>query len=145
MEITEKVAYLKGLMEGMKIDTETNEGKILSAMVDILEDIGLELEDLWNAQGELEDGLDVVSDDLEDVRTLCTARMMTRTSPLTMSIMRTMPRRTRTATPPPAPPARRPSTSTSPSWRRRGHLPNCGAKLEFDLSDLANDEDEDQE
>ena len=59
MEITEKVAYLKGLMEGMKIDTETNEGKILSAMVDILEDIGLELEDLWNAQGELEDGLDV--------------------------------------------------------------------------------------
>ena len=33
MEITEKVAYLKGLMEGMKIDTETNEGKILSAMV----------------------------------------------------------------------------------------------------------------
>ena len=57
MEITEKVAYLKGLMEGMKIDTETNEGKILSAMVDILEDIGLELED----------GLDVVSDDLEDI------------------------------------------------------------------------------
>ena len=67
MEITEKVAYLTGLMEGMKIDTETNEGKILSAMVDILEDIGLELEDLWNAQGELEDGLDVVSDDLEDI------------------------------------------------------------------------------
>ena len=67
MEITEKVAYLKGLMEGMKIDTETNEGKILSAMMDILEDIGLELEDLWNAQGELEDGLDVVSDDLEDI------------------------------------------------------------------------------
>ena len=67
MEITEKVAYLKGLMEGMKIDTETNEGKILSAMVDILEDIGLELEDLWNAQGEPEDGLDVVSDDLEDI------------------------------------------------------------------------------
>ncbi len=67
MEITEKVAYLKGLMEGMKIDTESNEGKILAAMADILEDIGLELEDLWNAQGELEDGLDVVSDDLEDV------------------------------------------------------------------------------
>ena len=57
MEITEKVAYLKGLMEGMKIDTESNEGKVLAAMADILEDIGLELEDLWNAQGELEDGL----------------------------------------------------------------------------------------
>ena len=71
MEITEKVAYLKGLMEGMKIDTETNEGKILSAMVDILEDIGLELEDLWNAQGELEDGLDVVSDMKISTRPTC--------------------------------------------------------------------------
>ena len=67
MEITEKVAYLKGLMEGMKLDTESNEGKILSAMADILEDISLELEDLWDSQTELEDGLDVVSDDLEDV------------------------------------------------------------------------------
>lgn len=67
MEITEKVAYLKGLMEGMKLDTETNEGKILTAMADILEDVALELEDLWNAQGELEEGLDIVSDDLEDV------------------------------------------------------------------------------
>ena len=67
MEITEKVAYLKGLMEGMKLDTESNEGKILSAMADILEDISLELEDLWDSQTELEDGLDVVSDDLEDI------------------------------------------------------------------------------
>ena len=32
MGISEKVAYLKGLMEGMKLDTESNEGKILSAM-----------------------------------------------------------------------------------------------------------------
>ena len=70
MEITEKVAYLKGLMEGMKLDTESNEGKILSAMADILEDISLELEDLWDSQTELEDGLDVVSDDLEDVEDL---------------------------------------------------------------------------
>ena len=37
MTVTEKVAYLKGLMEGMKIDTESNEGKILAAMADILE------------------------------------------------------------------------------------------------------------
>ena len=115
MEITEKVAYLKGLMEGMKIDTETNEGKILSAMVDILEDIGLELEDLWNAQGELEDGLDVVSDDLEDIEDIVYDEM-TRSLSMT-STMRMTPKRTRTATPPPAPPARRPSTSTSPCWR----------------------------
>ena len=68
MEITEKVAYLKGLMEGMKLDTESNEGKILSAMADILEDISLELEDLWDSQTELEDVEDAVygEDDDED-------------------------------------------------------------------------------
>ncbi|MDD3347355.1 CD1247 N-terminal domain-containing protein [Oscillibacter sp.] len=67
MEITEKVAYLKGLAEGMELDTEKKEGKLLAAMIDVLEDIGLELEDLHNEQEELADGLDAVSDDLEDV------------------------------------------------------------------------------
>ena len=67
MEITEKVAYLKGLAEGLSLDTETKEGKILSSMIDILDDIALELEDLKDADQELGDGLDAVSDDLEDV------------------------------------------------------------------------------
>ena len=31
MTLSEKSAYLKGLMEGMKLDTETNEGKLISA------------------------------------------------------------------------------------------------------------------
>ena len=30
MEITEKVAYLKGLAEGMELDTEKKEGKLLA-------------------------------------------------------------------------------------------------------------------
>ena len=38
MEITEKVAYLKGLMEGMELDTEKKEGKLLAAIIDILDD-----------------------------------------------------------------------------------------------------------
>jgi len=29
MTLSEKSAYLKGLMEGMKLDTETNEGKLI--------------------------------------------------------------------------------------------------------------------
>lgn len=70
MEITEKVAYLKGLAEGLGLDTETKEGKILTAMIDILDDMALELADLDAAQEELGDGLDAVSDDLEDVEDL---------------------------------------------------------------------------
>ena len=67
MEINEKVAYLKGLLEGMEIDTTKKEGKLLAAIIDVLEDISLELEDLWDQTDELMEGLDAVSDDLEDV------------------------------------------------------------------------------
>ena len=45
MEITEKVAYLKGLAEGMELDTEKKEGKLLAAIIDVLDDIALELAD----------------------------------------------------------------------------------------------------
>ena len=67
MEITEKVAYLKGLAEGMELDTDKKEGKLLAAIIDVLDDMALEIEDLKDAQEELGDGLDAVSDDLEDV------------------------------------------------------------------------------
>ncbi len=67
MEITEKIAYLKGLAEGMDLDTSKKEGKLLSAIIDVLDDIALELEDMQDFEEELADGLDAVSDDLEDV------------------------------------------------------------------------------
>jgi len=70
MEITEKVAYLKGLAEGMELDAGKKEGKLLSAIIDVLEDIALEMKDIEDAQEELGDGLDAVSDDLEDVEDL---------------------------------------------------------------------------
>ena len=67
MEISEKVAYLKGLAEGMGLDTEKKEGKLLAAIIDVLDDIALEIEDLKDYADELGEGLDAVSDDLEDV------------------------------------------------------------------------------
>lgn len=70
MEITEKVAYLKGLAEGMELDTDKKVGKLLAAIIDTLDDIALELEDIKDEQAELADGLDAVSDDLEDVEDL---------------------------------------------------------------------------
>ena len=39
MTISEKSAYLKGLMDGLKLDTETNEGKMIAAIVDLLGDM----------------------------------------------------------------------------------------------------------
>ena len=33
MGISEKVAYLKGLAEGLKLDAESNEGKLFTAII----------------------------------------------------------------------------------------------------------------
>ena len=67
MTTAEKVAYLKGLAEGFGTDPATKEGKLLSTIIDILEDLALDLEDVMDSVEELEDGLDAVSDDLQDV------------------------------------------------------------------------------
>ena len=67
MGISEKVSYLKGLMEGMNLSADSNEGKLFRAIVDVLDEIALEVEDLTDEVMELGDGLDVISDDLSDV------------------------------------------------------------------------------
>ncbi len=60
MTITERVAYLKGLAEGMKLDKESNEGKLFDAVIETLDDIALELTDVTER-------LDVLDEDLADV------------------------------------------------------------------------------
>ena len=73
MEISEKVAYLKGLAEGLNLDTDSKEGKLIAAIIDVLDEMSIRFEDIDETV-------------LEDGEVVC---------------------------------------------------PNCGAKLEFDLSDLA--------
>ena len=143
MGISEKIAYLKGLMEGMNVDTESNEGKLFAAVVDVLDEIALEVEDLTDEVMELGDGLDVISDDLSDVEDIvydewddddddddeeeeCYATTC---------------------------PECEEEIFFDDTMLEDGEIicPNCGAKLEFDLSELADaaadaaDEDKDEE
>ena len=68
MTISEKVAYLKGVAEGQKLDPESsNEAKLISIMMDILEDLGLTVQDLEENALALGDEIDELSDDLADV------------------------------------------------------------------------------
>ena len=68
MTISEKVAYLKGLAEGLNLDTEkSKEGKLISVMIGILEEIGLSIDDLEENTQALGEEIDVLSDDLSDV------------------------------------------------------------------------------
>lgn len=67
MEISEKVAYLKGLAEGLNLDTDSKEDKLIAAIIDVLDDMAEKFADIEDELCDVEDGLDAVSDDLSDV------------------------------------------------------------------------------
>lgn len=60
MTLSEKSAYLKGLMDGMKLDTEKDEGKMIAKIVDLLQDI-------TDTIGFLEENAHAVSDELDEI------------------------------------------------------------------------------
>ena len=64
MDICEKIAYIKGLAEGLSLDETTKEGKILAAIIDLLGDITEEICDIEDGCDELLEQIDAVDEDL---------------------------------------------------------------------------------
>ena len=64
MTLTEKVAYLKGLVEGLGIDETTSQGKVTKAVVDILNDMALSIADLDECATELYEEVEALDEDL---------------------------------------------------------------------------------
>ena len=130
MGISEKVAYLKGLAEGLQLDAETKEGKLITAIIDVLSDMAEEIADMQDEMVDLEDGLDAVSDDLNDVEeTLYELddEDDEEDEDDEDCFMTTCP-------------ACEEEIYFDETVLEDGEVvcPNCGTKLEFDLSDLAN-------
>lgn len=67
MELKEKVAFIKGLMEGMEFDVTTKEGKILNAVVELLDQMADSVVQIDEDVDQLYDEVDALSEDLEDV------------------------------------------------------------------------------
>lgn len=67
MSMTESVAYLKGLAEGLQIDTETKEGKLLTAILGVLEDMAAEVTDIQETCDEYGELLDAIDEDLGSI------------------------------------------------------------------------------
>ena len=65
MTLSEKSAYLKGLMEGMNLDTETNEGKLLSAMVNLMADMAQAVGYVEDVTTSMSEELDEIEEDLD--------------------------------------------------------------------------------
>jgi DNA-directed RNA polymerase subunit RPC12/RpoP len=67
MTVTEKVAYLKGLIEGLGIDEGSKEGRIIKAIVEVLDDVALTVTDLEDGLSEISEQVDAIDEDLEDI------------------------------------------------------------------------------
>lgn len=70
MSISERAAYLRGLADGLNLDTANGEGKLLAAIIDTIGDIADELEVLTQNSADLSDELDEINDELNDIATL---------------------------------------------------------------------------
>ena len=60
MTVTEKVAYIKGLVDGLDLDAKKDEVKVIKAIIDLLDDMAMSVADL-------EEGLDVVCDQVDEI------------------------------------------------------------------------------
>jgi len=67
MSLKEKIAYLKGLAEGLGLDKDTKEGKLISLIIDTLSDMAEEIFDLGENALDIGEELDAISDDLSEI------------------------------------------------------------------------------
>lgn len=67
MTITEKSAYLKGLMDGLSLNTESDEGKMIAAIVDLLGDMTKRITDIEDTTIAISDELDEIEEDLDAI------------------------------------------------------------------------------
>ncbi len=132
MGVSEKVAYLKGLMEGLKLDKDSDNGKMFKAIIDVLDEVALEIEDLTDEVMEVGDGLDVISDDLADVEELVYEddEDDDEDEPVYATTC----------------PECEEEIYFDEDYLEDGAItcPNCGAKLEFDAADFEDAGDEDE-
>ena len=70
MDICEKIAYIKGLADGLDFDKTTSEGKILTALIDLMEDVIEEICEIEDGCDELMEQVDEIDEDLSDVEEL---------------------------------------------------------------------------
>lgn len=67
MTLSEKSAYLKGLMDGLKLDQEAAEGRMIAGIVDLLQEMTSSISDLEENAIAVSDELDEIEEDLDAI------------------------------------------------------------------------------
>lgn len=67
MDLNAKAAYIRGLMTGMEFDPASKNGKVIAAMMDLLEEMAAAVTEHDNALDQVYEELEVLDEDLNDV------------------------------------------------------------------------------
>jgi len=70
MTVIERVAYIRGLAEGLNLNSEKAETKMFNAIMDVLEDLADETADIEDTIAVMTEQLDEVDADLSDLETI---------------------------------------------------------------------------
>jgi hypothetical protein len=63
----EKISYLKGLADGLDVKSDTKEGKLFKAVLEVIEEIADGMSDIVEEQEEMNEYLDLLDEDLTTV------------------------------------------------------------------------------
>ena len=66
-ELTDRVAFLRGLAEGMQLDASKPESKLMLKMLEVLDEMAKDNDDLHKALDELNDYVESIDEDLSDM------------------------------------------------------------------------------
>ena len=67
MDLNAKAAYIRGLMTGMEFDPASKNGKVIAAMMDLLEEMAATVTEHDNALDQAYDELETLDQDLDDL------------------------------------------------------------------------------
>lgn len=70
MELSNKAMYIKGLADGLELDAATKEGKVISALLELVSDMAATIEKMQADMGELQEYVEELDEDLGDVEEL---------------------------------------------------------------------------
>ena len=66
-DLNERVSYLRGLADGTGIREDTDEGKLLIHIIDVLDEMAQAMSELETSQSELDDYVETIDGDLTDL------------------------------------------------------------------------------
>lgn len=125
MTLLERVAYIRGLVEGLGIDEKDPMGRVVSEIVDVLDEMAASVEDMDNYMTELDEYVGEIDEDLEAVEDFLDEECDCADEDDFYSVVC---------------PNCGEEFCVDDETAQKGELncPNCGEELEFDMSDCEN-------